>query len=69
MAVGEYFIPHQWNVNTLFLLVLCPMYLIRLTLDPPLLWVFVILAPMNAALWGAFGTVLGYVRLAFRSGR
>lgn len=66
LAVGAYFTPHTWNLDTSLVLSLCPMYVVRMTIDPPPEAIFLILAPMNAATYGALGAALGYVLLAFR---
>ena len=47
------------------MLSLCPMYFIKLAFDPSLVAVFFMLAPMNAAAYGALGVTLGYGWLAF----
>jgi hypothetical protein len=43
---------------------LCPMYIVRMTFDPPPAAVFFLLAPMNAAVYGSLGLTLGYTWLA-----
>jgi hypothetical protein len=48
------------------MLLLCPMYFVKMTIDPSPVAIFFLLAPMNAAVYGALGAVLGYARLAFR---
>jgi hypothetical protein len=42
------------------------MYFLKMTFDPSLVATFFLLAPMNAAVYGAIGTTLGYVWLRFR---
>ena len=66
VALVGYLAPHSWNLNPQLMLALCPMYLVRMTFDPSPLWVFVLLAPMNAAVYGALGVTLGYAWLALR---
>jgi cellobiose-specific phosphotransferase system component IIC len=66
IAVGVYFAPRTWNLNPQVMLALCPLYLVRMTLDPSPLQVFPLLAPMNAAVYGSLGVMLGYASLAFR---
>jgi hypothetical protein len=66
LAVVAYFIPHSWDLNPLLPLSLCPMYVIRMTLDPPPQAIFLILAPLNAATYGALGVATGCALLAFR---
>ncbi|HEY6764164.1 MAG TPA: hypothetical protein VI386_05285 [Candidatus Sulfotelmatobacter sp.] len=64
VAIVAYFAPHAWNLNPQLMFSLCPMYFLRMTFDPSPLAIFLLLAPMNAAVYGALGVVLGYARLA-----
>jgi hypothetical protein len=66
LALVAYFASHSWNLNLQLMLMLCPMYLVKMTIDPPPVFIFFLLAPMNAAVFGALGATLGYARLAFR---
>jgi hypothetical protein len=64
LTVGLFFTPREWNLEGfLWTFLLCPVYVVRATIDPPPLQIFLILAPIDAALYGAVGTVLG---LCFR---
>jgi len=65
LALLAYLAPHSWDLNPTLMLSLCPMYLVKLSFDPSLVAVFFLLAPMNAAAYGALGVTLGYARLAF----
>jgi hypothetical protein len=65
VALVAYLAPHSWNLSPQLMLALCPMYLVRMTFDPSPAAIFLLLAPMNAAVYGALGIVLGYVVLAF----
>ena len=65
VAVVAYLAPHRWNLDPQLMLSLCPMYLLRMTFDPPPVAIFLLLAPMNAAVYGALGLTLGYAWLAF----
>jgi hypothetical protein len=47
------------------MLSVCPLYLLRITFDPSLPITFFLLAPMNAAVYGSAGLVVGYALLAF----
>lgn len=67
IAVFAYFAPHTWNLNPQLMLVLCPMYMVKMTFDPSPVLVFLLLAPMNAAVYGSLGLVLGYALLAIRA--
>jgi hypothetical protein len=66
LALVAYLAPHSWNLNPQLMLLLCPMYIVKMTIDPPPLAIFFLLAPMNAGVYGALGASLGYARLAFR---
>jgi uncharacterized membrane protein len=69
IAVVAYLAPHSWNLNTQLMLALCPMYLVKMAIDPSPVTIFFLLAPMNAAVYGALGTTLGYALLPFRGRR
>jgi hypothetical protein len=66
IALLAFFSTHSWNLNPQLMIFLCPMYFIKMTIDPAPVAIFFILAPMNAAVFGALGAALGYVLLAFR---
>jgi hypothetical protein len=63
LALAAYFAPHRWNLNPQLMLSLCPMYFVKMTIDPSPVVIFFLLAPMNAGVYGALGTTLGYARL------
>ena len=65
VALGAYFAPRNWNLNAQFMLLLCPMYFVKMTIDPSPVPIFLLLAPMNAAVYGSFGLTLGYAWLIF----
>ncbi len=64
-AVFAYLAPNRWSLDPQLMLALCPMYLVKMTFDPPLVAILFLLAPMNAAVFGSLGLTLGYARLAF----
>jgi hypothetical protein len=66
LALIAYLAPHRWNLDPQLMLSLCPMYFVRMMFDPSLVATFLLLAPMNAAVYGALGLTLGYARLVFR---
>ena len=66
LALVAYLAPHRWNLDPQLMFSMCPMYLVRMMFDPSLVATFFLLAPMNAAVYGAVGTTLGYAWLAFR---
>jgi hypothetical protein len=65
VAVFAYFSPSRWNPNPQLMLSLCPMYLVKMTFDPSPMAIFFLLAPMNAAVYGSLGLIVGYASLAF----
>jgi hypothetical protein len=69
LALLAYLAPHSWDLDPTLMLSLCPMYFVKLAVDPSLVTVFFMLAPMNAASYGALGVTLGYAWLAFRKRR
>jgi hypothetical protein len=69
VAIFAFFAPHRWNLNPQLMLALCPMYFVKMTIDPSPLSVYCLLAPMNAAVFGSVGVVAGYPLLALRGQR
>jgi len=65
VAVVAYSAPGRWGLDPQLMLSLCPMYFVKMTFDPSPLMIFWLLAPMNAAAYGALGVILGYAWLAF----
>jgi hypothetical protein len=66
VALGAFFVPHSWDINSQLLLAVCPMSIVRTMVDPSPVWIFFVFAPMNGAVYGALGVMLGYARMAFR---
>lgn len=69
VAVVAFMAPHSWNLDPQIMLILCPMYLVRMTLDPSPLATFLLLAPMNAAVYGSLGLMVAFAGLLFRRAR
>ena len=69
LALVVDFAPHSWDLNPQLMLALCPMYLVKMTFDPSPMSILLLLAPMNAAVYGSLGVTLGYAGLAFRGRR
>ncbi|MGP0019476.1 MAG: hypothetical protein ACLPHP_12970 [Candidatus Sulfotelmatobacter sp.] len=66
LALVAYLAPHRWNLDPQLMLALCPMYLVKMMFDPSLVAIFLLLAPMNAAVYSSLGLTLGCARSAFR---
>jgi hypothetical protein len=66
VALVAYLAPHSWNLDPQIMLLLCPMYFVKMTIDPSPVAVFFLLAPMNAAVYGSLDLTLAYAWLAFR---
>jgi cation transporter-like permease len=66
VAVVAFLAPHRWNLNPQLMFSLCPLYFVRMMFDPEPVTIFLLLAPMNAAVYGAVGLAFGYARLVFR---
>jgi hypothetical protein len=65
LTVGVFFTPHEWNLSGyLGTFLLCPSYIVRVTLDPNAVGIFLIFAPIDAAVYGAVGSVIGFWRAA-----
>jgi len=64
VALVAYLAPHRWDLNAQLMFSLCPLYFIKMTFDPSLEATCFLLAPMNAAVYGALGLTAGYVWLA-----
>jgi hypothetical protein len=63
LTVGLFVTPHEWNLSGyLWTYLLCPVYIVRETFDPRPMEIFFMMAPMNAAVWGAIGTIVGLWR-------
>ena len=69
VAVFAYSAPSIWNLSPQLMFALCPMYFLKMNFDPSPLMIFLLLAPVNAGVYGALGLVLGYARLAMANGR
>jgi len=65
VALVAYLAPHSWNLNTQLMFSLCPLYFVNMTFHPSLVATFLLLAPMNAGVYGSLGLCLGYAWLAF----
>lgn len=62
LTVGFFLTPHQWNLSGfLGAYLLCPVYIVRESYDPRALELFLMLAPIDAAGWGAVGSVVGFL--------
>jgi hypothetical protein len=69
LALVAYFAPHSWDLDPQLMLSLCPMYFVKMTIDPSPLAIFFLLAPMNAAVYGALGASGGYALFILRRGQ
>lgn len=66
VALVAYLAPHQWNFNPQLMFSLCPLYFVKMTFDPSLPATFLVLAPMNGAVYGSLGLVVRCGSMAFR---
>ncbi len=72
IALAFYFTPLGWHPglqSTFSLCVVCGISTSIDPSDPSLLSILLMLAPVNAAIYGSIGLTLGYARLAFRRHR
>ena len=58
LALVAYLAPHRWNLDPQLMFSLCPLFFLKMTFDPSLLTTIFLLAPMNAAVYGALGLTL-----------
>lgn len=65
VALFAYFAPQTWSLNPQLMLALCPLYFVRMTIDPSPAAIFFLLAPINAGVFGAVGVALTYAWLVF----
>jgi hypothetical protein len=66
VALVAFLAPHSWDLDPQLMFSLCPLYFVRMTFDPSLVTAFFLLAPMNAAVFGSLGLIVGYAWLTFR---
>ncbi len=66
LALVAYLSPNRWELNPQVMFLLCPLYFVKMTFDPSLVATGFLLAPMNAAVFGALGMILGCAWLRFR---
>lgn len=69
IALLAFFAPHTWNLSPQLMLALCPLYFVKMTIDPSPVEVFFLLAPLNTAVYGALGVVVSYAWFALRRSR
>jgi hypothetical protein len=65
VAVVTFLAPHRWSLDPQLMFSLCPMYFVKMTFDPAPAAIFLLLAPLNAAVYGSLGLTVGYGWLAF----
>ena len=66
VALVAYLAPHSWDLDAQLMFALCPFYFVRMSFDPSPTATFLLLAPLNAGVYGSLGLVLGHVWLRFR---
>jgi hypothetical protein len=68
IAGPQFLSPSRYaSVDPALVFLLCPACVLTLTVDPSMETVLLLLAPLNAAVYGAFGGTLGYIFLAIRN--
>lgn len=65
LALAAYLAPARWNPNPQLMFSVCPLYFVKMTFDPSLLTTFLVLAPMNAGVYGSLGLTLGCAWMGF----
>lgn len=66
LGLVAYLSPNRWELNPQLMFLLCPLYFLKMTFDPSMVATLFLLAPMNAAVYGAVGLTLGFLLLAIR---
>lgn len=61
IAVGIRAAPTTWRPSPGLVFSVCPAAMLSISVDPSWLTVLVLLAPINAALYGAVGVVLAWI--------
>ena len=67
VAVFAYFAPHTWNLNSQVMFASCPLYFVKMTVDPSPAMVFFLLAPMNAGVYGSLGLTVALAWMVVRA--
>ena len=60
VAIGLYLAPSHWHPTPTFVFAVCPPAMLTITVDPSLLAVATVLAPLNAVLYGIVGLLIGF---------
>ena len=61
LPAGFYFAPHSWHPSPQLAFSVCPACALTITVDPSLVTFLLLLAPLNAAVYGSLGAAVGYV--------
>ena len=69
LPAGFYFAPHGWHPSPQLVFSVCPACALTITVDPSLGTFLLLLAPLNAAVYGSLGAALGYVLVILRKGQ
>jgi hypothetical protein len=67
IALGLYFAPLNWHLRSTFVLAICPpsfLTMISMT-DPSFTTIAIMLAPLNAVLYGIVGALIGLLSRGF----
>jgi hypothetical protein len=67
ITVGLYFVPPFWHLSASAVFAICPACVLTVTVDPSFASVALILAPIDAMVYGAVGLAIGLVAETFRS--
>jgi hypothetical protein len=66
MTAALIFAPHGWHPSPQLVFAICPACALTITVDPSPVSALLILAPLSAAVYGAFGGALGYIFIWLR---
>lgn len=61
VAIGLYLAPGRWHLSSALVFGLCPPAFLTITVDPSFASVAILLAPLNALLYGTIGVIMGLI--------
>ncbi|HSZ63150.1 MAG TPA: hypothetical protein VK828_15215 [Terriglobales bacterium] len=66
LTVGLDLAPLSWHPSPSLVYSVCPACVLTITVDPSLGFVLLLLAPLDGAVYGSFGAMVGFVLVALR---
>lgn len=66
LAVGLYFVPPSWHPSPWLVFSVCPACVLAVTVEPSLGTFLLLLATLNAAVYGSLGAAFGFLLVVLR---